>query len=518
MSGYTTTPNLGLKKPNSGGDDGLWGTHWNQNADVLDGAVGAPGVSVIGAKADGVTDDSAALNAAIAVIIARPYGGKILLPTGRMLLGSAIAANVPAGVEMTIEGSGSNASELYFSNATDGLNFRLLYSGGAWGVVNLHGLTVTRGPTTPASANTGINIWADNSAGVGYFPNNSLRDLTVRGSARNTNQWQNSVILNGLACTSLDNVILTGINSTATDNGDVLLTFNGPNAQQYLTGINIVNSILQGASVGILVTGYAQGVAATNTEIIGQYDGVRWTGTGVAYAEQLDLVNCSLNAGHRGVYTTQVNQISIAGTTILRFGTGVTAGFAGVEINQAGFNNVVGNSVVGAASGTENGIVVSDCPGAPNIVVGNCVTNITGHAVWLKGTTTGATAVGNSLTSGAGVVLQDANGKNTLSANTWNGAPDPTAFSQPIAFINANGAPRFFVGNDGSTESGGNAGNIFEIVMSDDGGTLSQILGISRVTKEITVQSTFVMPNLPNSATGLAPGTIWNNAGVLNVA
>jgi len=50
MSGYSTTPNLGLKKPVTGADDDMWGTHWNDNADALDtvitaleGTVGPPG-------------------------------------------------------------------------------------------------------------------------------------------------------------------------------------------------------------------------------------------------------------------------------------------------------------------------------------------------------------------------------------------------------------------------------------------------------------------------------------------
>lgn len=36
MSGYTSTPNFALKKPVTGADDDMWGTHWNQNADTLD--------------------------------------------------------------------------------------------------------------------------------------------------------------------------------------------------------------------------------------------------------------------------------------------------------------------------------------------------------------------------------------------------------------------------------------------------------------------------------------------------
>jgi hypothetical protein len=36
MSGYTTTPNVGLKKPITGSDNDLWGDHLNSNADLLD--------------------------------------------------------------------------------------------------------------------------------------------------------------------------------------------------------------------------------------------------------------------------------------------------------------------------------------------------------------------------------------------------------------------------------------------------------------------------------------------------
>ena len=36
MSGFSTTPNFALKKPITGADDDMWGTHWNQNADALD--------------------------------------------------------------------------------------------------------------------------------------------------------------------------------------------------------------------------------------------------------------------------------------------------------------------------------------------------------------------------------------------------------------------------------------------------------------------------------------------------
>ena len=58
MSGYSTTPNLGLKKPISGADDDLWGTHWNDNADLIDSTVGAlvsPPVTSVAGKTGAVT-------------------------------------------------------------------------------------------------------------------------------------------------------------------------------------------------------------------------------------------------------------------------------------------------------------------------------------------------------------------------------------------------------------------------------------------------------------------------------
>ena len=50
MSGYSITPNLGLKKPVTGADDDQWGIHLNEDLDILDtafaeleGSVGPPG-------------------------------------------------------------------------------------------------------------------------------------------------------------------------------------------------------------------------------------------------------------------------------------------------------------------------------------------------------------------------------------------------------------------------------------------------------------------------------------------
>ena len=125
MSGYTTTPNLGLKKPNSGGDDGLWGTHWNQNADVLDTVVGVAtvvNVLAFGAKGDGVTDDTAAIQNVL-----NTYAGKavVFIPdTGQPYMVNPLQP--PTGTDLLLHGtlklrpgSVTNTGLVYVLNANN---------------------------------------------------------------------------------------------------------------------------------------------------------------------------------------------------------------------------------------------------------------------------------------------------------------------------------------------------------------------------------------------------------------
>lgn len=454
-------------------------------------SAGVYDIRSFGAKSDGATDDSAALNTAIATAIAAG-GGKVVIPAGRTVLFFAIAATIPAGVTLTIEGMGAGASELYFSAPTDGLTFSLLNSGSNWGGVHLRAFNVIRGPTSPVSANTGISISIP--SGPMYGGNSSLRDLVVRGSVPMTNQWTNSVVLAGISGTSVDNVVITGRNSIATDGGDVLLSLSGgPASNQFGVSYNIVNCNLVGGSAGINVSGWVQGVFIANSTVIGQYDSIRWTGGGPFAAEEMAVTNSTLNAGHRGFYVQQVNQCAVSGTSILHFDTGVAAGWAGVELNASAYCAVTGNNIVGAHTGSEVGILLANCGfGCGNAVAGNAIVNISpsGNGIYLQGTTAGATVVGNCIIGGSvNGIIQDGAYPNTLVGNTKDGTELPSAFYKPIAFAPAGGA-RWFLGHDGVTESGGNTGNNFEIVSASDTGVLlGAPLTINRASGIVTVQA-----------------------------
>jgi parallel beta-helix repeat protein len=391
------------------------------NAAIATGiATGDDAVSIkdFGAKCDGVTDDSAAVNAAIAAVLAKPYGGNVLIPGGRTLLNSAIVATIPGGKTLTMKGAGATATELYFPLSTDGLNFTLGTASGAWGSIELTGFSIVRAPVTPVSANTGLRIAVVSGAiakGVTI-----LRDLIVRGSTgqtTRTNQWMKSVVLVGTNGAIVENVMIYAPDAAATDLGDISLSMSGgPAANQYAVSLNVLNCVILGGSTGIDISGWVQGVFISNSTVIGQFDSIRWIDDNTHFAEELAITDCSLNARHRGVHTDYVNQNAMNNSVVLHLAM-TALDYLGIEFGHTYLSNIMGNNVVGLNSGGETGIALTDS--ATSVVIGNTVTNINGPGVYFKGTTATCLAVGNAIVGGA-ALSQDTPG-NTFSANTFNG-------------------------------------------------------------------------------------------------
>jgi hypothetical protein len=366
-------------------------------------------------------------------------------------------------------------------------------------------------------ANTGICI--AKTADALYQGTSSLRDLLVQGSSgfAETNGWNIGILLSSVGGITIDNVCILGATPVATsDRGDKLLSIvGGPGpAHPYVASVNIANCYMQGGSCGIGINEYVQGVFINNTTVIAQYDSIRWalmaSGSPLDRThggEELAVTNCTLNAWHRGIWMSFVNQSQISNTTILRTASGTLA-WAGIEVNQSGFNSIIGNNVTGAnaADGTgafgETGILISSCDPGPNTIVGNTCGNIYGYGVWFKGSSTFNVAAGNNFTTAGGTgggvhggILEDSPGANTIAGNQWNGLDIPLsrttvaghvfvqstqAQSHQVIYQNvaANNPNRWFAGLIGTSaisdpDNGSNTGSDYQVIASHDDGTIA---------------------------------------------
>jgi hypothetical protein len=172
MSGtdYTTTANLGLYKPISQRAVGHWGDLWNFNADTLDTALSTDiNVRNFGAKGDGITDDSAAINAALTYIRAHltvNHGTfRLVFPGARYVVKSGLNftgfdQSFSGGV---IDGCGSEI----WSQVTGGVTIDCL--GSRW--LSFRDLTVYGDPTTKPSIGIQIGRVSSNSADTHNFTN-----------------------------------------------------------------------------------------------------------------------------------------------------------------------------------------------------------------------------------------------------------------------------------------------------------------------------------------------------------
>ena len=548
------------------------------------GIQGPPGSSIggayyiasYGAKSDGVTDDSAAVSATVAAAIAAG-GGMVVLSAGRTLLASAITASIPATVSISIEGMGADVSELYFSNATDGLSFTLAYvaSPRSWAGVHLRGFSVTRGPTSPVTANTGIRIAKADDLAPLYQGTSSLRDLLVQGSSgyAAANGWNIGILVSAVGGITIDSVWLLGANPSRTgpavaDWGDSLMTIMGgpyvegpppvPANRRYVASVVMSNCYMQWGSCGINVRNYVQGVFITNTTIIAQYDSIRWQGdpTSTGHAtggEELAVTNCTLNAWHRGIYLWLVNQSQVSNTTILRTGwvSGVTTWtWAGIEVNHGGFNSIVGNNVTGFSQAPETGILLTDCNigangetlNGPNTIVGNTVGNIYGWGLWFAGASTYNVAAGNNFTTNAafGGIKEDIPRANVLGCNQWNGngvhySPFSTLFvSSQIAFQNsgtaaavaANPQRWFFRIMGADVGDGTQTGSDLALTpLTDTNSLYPDALTIKRSTGVMTLAHAPIISTLPVNAAndaaaasaGVPVGGVYRSASALMI-
>jgi hypothetical protein len=117
---------------------------------------------------------------------------------------------------------------------------------------------------------------------------------------------------------------------------------------------------------------------------------------------------------------------------------------------------------------------------------------------------------------------------NSMYGNVWNvgngvgnvgaamGVNAPVGYNAQLEYRSSS-AMRWFVGTTGGSESGGDAGSDYAILSCTDAGAPKvNALSISRASGKTTLV-TLNVSGLPTSATGLVAGDVWRNGTVLNI-
>jgi hypothetical protein len=161
VSGYTTTPNLGLRKPNNHGDNDQWGADWNVNADTLDAAHGAGG-GIPDAPSDGQVYGRRGSTASWVVAT----GG---VPPGPPALGGPPAISGNGVVGQTLSCTTGN-----WTNIPTGYGYQWQRDG-----VNIGGATASTYVLVDADGNHAVRcqVTASNSVGSGTLTTNTINVL-----------------------------------------------------------------------------------------------------------------------------------------------------------------------------------------------------------------------------------------------------------------------------------------------------------------------------------------------------
>lgn len=222
-------------------------------------------VKDFGAKGDGVTDDTAAIQTAINAL---PVGGNLFIPRGTYLLTSTLTLTKPA----TLCGIGVAGSILKFSGC-DGI--RITHDNNLLTQFVVAGLSVT---TTDMGLYTGIEYTGVNMTAY-RVPTFILRDVNVTGSSvdggASAPEW--------LICVKLDNADNAQISGVGLK-GRERSYLDGFPRETY--GFHIANTTtfkindckVFRVKTGLYLTGQSEGMVLSDSEIVAVYSGVLMTG------------------------------------------------------------------------------------------------------------------------------------------------------------------------------------------------------------------------------------------------
>lgn len=357
-------------------------------------------VATYGAKGDGVTDDTTAVQAAITA------GGNIYCPPGTYVLSGQLVHTMATTTEsFSLIGAGAELTKFVWASG-NGLKINFINQ--------LNSVHIRDICFQTSTTNTGNAIWLNQTAATIANPANSaLSDITgvvCRGSDSYAGSyyWNTGIYIYGVSNVNITNSQITGTN-TALGTGVVVTG----TASLPPVICNIQGCVLDYLAYGVSYGAYCEGMTINACNFTGGAVGVFVASGLAAGLDQLMITNSQFECTNFGVdIRTYIPNTQILNNLFL-VGFGGANSCVGINLEQCGLYNLVSNSFNSAGNGSGNiGIQIQSTQSSyPGTVVGNVLSGMSGYGVALLSTSNRVTMIGNVYTG---------NGVNILNSSTNN--------------------------------------------------------------------------------------------------
>lgn len=383
-------------------------------------------IEAFGGLADGVSDNSPALDAALEVLPAG--GGCIYSPRGKRLFSRPVTYTfATANQSVTIAGDGQNNTEWFWPN-TDGL---ILIFKDSTTTFHARDMAFTTGQV---SSQNGIKIMVP-----GMNPNGALGEytdftrVTFRGAdgyAKNFG-WKASLVLDNVSNVNVDGSSFIGTGGSIGTG----ITTNGFSDDSLGVIYNIVKSSFVHLNIGINYGSYVQGMTIAQSNFTAVTNGVYIPLNALGILSQLTITanQFATNPSTQGAAInsrTGVNPLIVTGNLFLSNGLGKM-----IDLAHHSFTNIAGNQFYSPVpqmnTAIDTGIGGSNSKINDNIIFGFAtginLTNQTGNMSVTNNNIGGSTAAivnaslstaNNRLTGNAGFQPQAPDRQN-LTTNPW---------------------------------------------------------------------------------------------------
>jgi Pectate lyase superfamily protein len=339
-----------------------------------------------GADPTGVSDSTAAFNSALAA------SSVVKFPAGTFKFNSQIAFTMPYGNgtfgSITIEGAGSDLTQLIWPNASGGIVITLTFN--AFQSTHLANLSLV---TSQASGGTAYHV--SGAAAPVVTPVSSIDNVTIRGAGYTANAlqyWTYGIDWETAGNVSLDNLTIYGSTNGGTSHG---LGINLHGTSVFGAGpMMVVNSNLIYLNIAVNLGQYNQAFHIQNSNL---FSGAGGASTGIFMPGGLGTATTGLvlvNGCEFGSFDFDINLASGAGVVIVSNNFFVSAASAAVVLelyyDVAITGNVFQGNALGLAIGIPQGAIYYPA------VTGNFfITNT--NAIELGNSASTISAVGNSM-------------------------------------------------------------------------------------------------------------------------